>query len=632
MLSIMRKQARSWMIKIILLAIVIVFVLWGITGYDAPQETTVAQVNGEPISFKAYRQNYDRMREQYRQAYGGSLDENMLRAFRLNEQALNQLIDRVLMLQEAKRLNIQIADSTLDQAIVAFPAFQTDGAFDEDRAGFILAQNRMTTTDFRNVYREDLMIEKLRALVLEGVTVSEAEAREWYDWYNAKVDLNYFLFDHARYADIAPSDEQISAYFQENAENYRTEPKIQVSFLHLDPADYKDQVSISDEQISVYYFDHPNEFATEKTVEARHIIFLADENAEEQVVADKLKEAMAVYEKAVAGEPFDELAKTYSEGPTRDEGGYLGAFKKGDMVAPFADKAFSMQAGEVSEPVRTRFGWHIIKVEKVNPAEQRSLEAAADSIRDNLMAEAARSLARRKAEEIHDNTFDGDDLAVAAENYQMPLETTDFFSSGQLPLLEGVTNARAFVRLAFGLEPMSVSEPLELENGYYVLQVVDRIDAAVPSLEEVKEKVKADLTAKLRDERAKADAQIALADLQQGKSLADISAAFDLAPMQTGFFTRTEAIPQISHDPDMLQAAFMLQEDQPLAEKVFKGSQGWFVIQLNERRKPDEEGFVEQKENILQQLPEQKKKTVFDQWLADLKARGNIKIEDAMIQ
>jgi peptidyl-prolyl cis-trans isomerase D len=632
MLSIMRKQARSWMIKIILFAIVIVFVLWGITGYDAPQDTVIAQVNGEPISFRAYRQNYDRMREQYRQAYGGSLDENMLRAFRLNEQALNQLIDRALMLQEAKRLNIQIADSTLDQAIVSFPAFQTDGVFDEERAGFVLAQNRMTTTDFRTVYREDLMIEKLRALVLEGVTVSEAEARQWYDWYNAKVDLNYFLFDHARYADISPSDEQVSEYFLENADKYRTEPKIQVSFLHLDPDAYKDQVSITDEQISAYYFDNPNEFITEKTVEARHIIFLADENAEEQVVADKLKEAMVVYEKAAAGEPFDELAKTYSEGPTRDEGGYLGVFKKGDMVAPFADKAFSMQAGEVSEPVRTRFGWHIIKVENVNPAEHRSLEAAADTIRDKLIAEAARRLALRKAEEIHDNTFDGDDLAVTAENHQLPLETTDYFSSGQLPLLEGVTNARAFVQSAFGLGLMSVSEPLELENGYYVLQVVDRIDAAVPAFEDVKGKVKADVTTKLRDERARADAQIALADLQQGKSLSDIAATFDLAPVQTGLFTRTEAIPQISYDPDMIQAAFMLQEDQPVADKVFKGSQGWFVFQLNERRKPDEAGFAEQKDNILQQLPDQKKKTVFDQWLADLKARGNIKIEDALIQ
>jgi peptidyl-prolyl cis-trans isomerase D len=631
MLSLMRKHARSWMMIVILFAIVIVFVFWGVGGFDAPQENHVAVVNGEAISFAAYRQAYDRLREQYRRAYGGALDQQMLKALNLNEQALYQLIDRVVMLQEARRLNIQITEGALDRAILSIPAFQSDQGFDEARAEFILAQNRMTTADFRNIYREDLMLDKLRALILEGVTVSEAEAREWYDWYHAQVNLNFVLFDPSRYTDISPSDEQIADYFQANADDYRTDPQVRVSYILFDPDSYRDQVVITDEEIAQHYYDHPHEFTIEKTVEARHILFKLDEGDGEQVVADQERKAMEVYEKAAAGEPFEELAKQYSEGPTRDDGGYLGFFKRGEMVKPFADRAFAMQAGEISEPVRSRFGWHIIKVETVNEAGRRSLEEAADGIRARLIDEQARRLARGKAEQTYDMTYDGDDLVFAAQTHQVPIHTTDFFTAAGVPL-EGVSDAQPFVDIAFSLRTMAISEPLELEGGFYVLQVSDRIEATVPPLEAVQARVKADVTRMLQDEQARTDAEACLAALKQGKDLAEAVGLSDLEPGETGFFKRSGAIPEIGYEPEIVQAAFALQPEQALPEKVFQGRRGWYVLQLKERKLPDEEGFAEEKTVILRQLPEQKKQSIFQQWLADLKARGRIQIEHQMIQ
>lgn len=631
MLSLMRKHARSWMMIVILFAIVIVFVFWGVGGFDAPQDNHVAVVNGEAISFAAYRQAYDRLREQYRRAYGGALDQQMLKALNLNEQALYQLIDRVVMLQEARRLNIQITDGTLDQAILSIPAFQSDQGFDEARAALILAQNRMTTADFRNIYREDLMLEKLRALILEGVTVSEAEAREWYDWYHAQVNLNFVLFDPSRYADISPSDEQIADYFQANADDYRTDPQVRVSYIQFDPDTYRDQVSITDDEIAQYYFDHPHEFTIEKTVEARHILFKLDEGDGEQVVADQKQKATEVYAKAAAGEPFEELAKQYSEGPTRDQGGYLGVFKRDEMVKPFADRAFAMQAGEISEPVRSRFGWHIIKVETVNEARRRSVEEAADGIRARLIDEQARRLARSKAEQTYDMTYDGDDLVLAAQTHQVPIHTTDFFTAAGVPL-EGVSDAQPFVDTAFSLRTMAISEPLELDGGFYVLQVSDRIEATVPPLEAVQAQVKADVTRMLQNEQARADAEACLAALKQGKGLAEAAGIPDLEPRETGFFKRSGAIPEIGYEPEIVQAAFALQPEQALPEKVFQGRQGWYALQLKERKLPDEEGFAEEKTIILRQLPEQKKQNVFQQWLVDLKARGRIQIEHQLIQ
>jgi peptidyl-prolyl cis-trans isomerase D len=188
------------------------------------------------------------------------------------------------------------------------------------------------------------------------------------------------------------------------------------------------------------------------------------------------------------------------------------------------------------------------------------------------------------------------------------------------------------VDAAFALGTMGISEPLELEEGYYLLQVTDRVAATVPPLETVEERVKADVTQQLQDEAAKADAESCLAALRQGQSLAETAAAFNIEPMETGFFKRTGTIPQIGYEPGIIETAFGLRDDQSLPEEVLQGRNGWYVIQLKARKLPDEEGFGAEKANLMEQLPEQKKQGVFQQWLADLKSRGRIEIEEKLIQ
>lgn len=632
MLSIMRRQARSWMIKIILFAIVVVFAFWGVGGFDTAQENPVAVVNGEPISYAAYRENFNRLREQYRRAYGAQMDEQTMQGLRLNQQALDQLIDRAVMLQEARRLNIQIPDNALDQAILAIPAFQGENGFDEERAGFILAQNQMTTSDFRTIYREDLMIDKLRRLVLEGVTVSEAEAREWFDWYHAEANLEALLFSRDRYPDVNPTEEEIAAHFEENADQYRTDPKVKAVYVHLDPAGFRDQVSIDEDRIARYYQENAAEFSVEQTVEARHILLRLDEDADAQTVAAQEEKARMIHGLATQeGQDFEALAREHSEGPSREQGGYLGAFKREEMVKPFADRAFAMSPGEISEPARTRFGWHIIKVEKVNAAEHQSLAEAAETIRERLVTQEARSLARAKAEEIFDNTFDGDDLTAAAQSRQLVYGTTDFFSARDRAF-EAVADARPLVEAAFDLDEMAISEPLAVEEGYFLLQVTETIAATVPPLETVRDNVVADVTRQLRNARAKAEAEAALVALQEGKPLSEVAAEHGLETMETGFFNRGGTIPRIGYQPDILQAAFALRPEQPLPESVFEGPEGWYLIRLKDRKRPDDAQFITEKDGLLEQLPERKKQDVFQQWLADLKSRGRIEIETQLIQ
>lgn len=632
MLNIMRKQAGSWIIKVLLFAIVVVFIFWGVGSFNSRRKNTVANVNGQIIPYDTYREVYGQLREQYRRAYGDAFNDELMKNLHLEDQALNQIVNRTLLLQEAKRLNIQVGDKTVDQAIYKIPAFQVNGVFNEARARQVLAQNRMNTAEFRDSFRQDLIIDKLRAMIVDGVSATDAEARQWYDWYNTEVNLTFMPFVPERYKDITVTDEQIADFFKSHETDYRTEPQVKVRYVFFDPNSYKDQVSISQEQISQYYYSHSDEFKSEKTVEARHILIKLDENADPKTVAEKKQTAMEIYKMARTGKDFAELARQYSEGPSREQGGYLGEFKRESMVKPFADKAFSMKAGEISEPVRTRFGWHIIKVEKVNEAKTQSLEEATQAIRQKLINEKARELAQQKAEAVYDDTlFDGVDLADVAKTHNAAVKTTDFFKP-QGPASKDIGDARQFAETAFGLKKMVISDVKDFGNGYYLLQVVDRIEAAIPPLEKVKKRVQDDLVKKLQDEWAKADAETFLAELKKGKRMAEAHAPSDTKPGQTGFFKRSGAIPKIGYDPAISQAAFKLGPQKKLPDQVFKGRQGWYVIELKERKLPTAEGFDKQKADIAKRLTERKKQTALQQWLADLKTRGEITINRKLIQ
>jgi peptidyl-prolyl cis-trans isomerase D len=630
MLDLMRKHAGSWMIKVVLGIIVVVFVFWGVGSFRNRQSDKVAEVNGHVITYETFRQAYLRLIEQYRQVYGNQLSDDMMEMLRPNEQALNQLIDRALLLQEADRLKIAVSDQEVAEAIRRQAAFQNNGVFEVDRYRRILSLNNMTPEYFEASLKEDLRINKAQSLVVNGVTVLDVEAHEWFDWFNTEVNVQFINFDPNRYKDLAPTEEQVNTYFKEHGDQYRTEPRVKVRYLHFNPEMLKERVSIDQEEIAQYYQQHPDQFKKEKTVEARHILFKLDPDADDQKVAQVKEKALEVYKMAESGKDFAELAKNYSEGPTREQGGWLGAFTRETMVKPFADKAFSMEAGQISEPVQTQFGWHIIKVEKVNGATIMSLESATDEIRNQLAGEKARALARQRAENVYDSVFDGDELKDIEETGAVQAIATDFFTRTQGP--EGIADAQRFAESAFELETMAISEIMELNDGFYLLQVIDRQPSQVPPFEAVAEKVRSDVISLQQNDKAKADAQSLLSKLREGDSMAEAGARFNEQVKETGYFKRTGSIPQIGSNPQISQAAFGLSQKNPLYQQAIEGQNGWYVIRLKDRKPPQPEGFEKEKTMITQRLIDQKKQAALRQWLADLRARSMIQINEKMIQ
>ena len=190
----MRKHAGSWMIKIILFVIVIVFIFWGVGSVKSRRANRVAEVNGEVITVSEYKDVYENLKNQYRRVYGSNLTEELLRMLNLRQQALWRLIDRKLMLQQARKMGLQVTDAELAASIQSIKAFQTNGVFDSNRYQRLLARARMTPEAFEIDQRQSLILSRLQNILLAGVTVSDGELRSYYDWLKAEVDIQYVLF------------------------------------------------------------------------------------------------------------------------------------------------------------------------------------------------------------------------------------------------------------------------------------------------------------------------------------------------------------------------------------------------------------------------------------------------------
>ncbi|MBF0201978.1 MAG: SurA N-terminal domain-containing protein [Desulfamplus sp.] len=643
MLRFMRANTGSWIIKIILGLIVVVFVFLGMGSMGSKNRDHVAMVNDMPITLDEYRQSYQNTIEEMRRRFGGNLSEELLQMLQVKKQAMDRLIEERLISFEADRLDFDVSDKELQESLASIDAFQKNGVFDINVYLMVLSRNRLTPEAFESMQRENIRRSKVMDLVMNSVKVSDAEAREWYIQNNSEVSINYVKFDQERYQ-IPMNDDAVSQYYEKNREKYKSEPQLTVEYLRYAFDDYRDQAEITSESIELYYEENRDKFMTPEQVEASHILIKVEADADDDAVEAARMEAHEIYEMALSGAEFEDLAREFSQGPTKDKGGYLGTFSRNDMVKPFADKAFSMQPQEIGEPVRTQFGWHVIKVISRIDEAVKSVDEAAPEIRETLVDEEVRDIAYNAASHAFDAVIEGDTLEQAALITGTTLENVGPFTM-KGPEWE-FPDPSTFARSAFELSLNEIGDIKEIGSAYYIIKPIDRIEPSVLPLENVLDRVQKDLAAQLSREAAESAAREFFAHISDHMNQSQGTTALEkIEPdtiksaaqergfelHDTPFFKKDGVIEGLGREPALAEAAFRLSDVKRLPDDIIKGNGGYYVIFLKERKTPSLDMIKENISSARKTIQGYKQSEMYASWMEKLKKESIIEIEPGLI-
>jgi peptidyl-prolyl cis-trans isomerase D len=624
MLRYLRENSGNWIIKIFLGIIVVVFVFLGVGSMNSSRDKSVASVNDIPISVEEFQYAYRNLVEQMRTRFQDNLTDDLLKALNVRQQALNSLIEDKLMLAQADALDIVVTDSELQESILAIEAFHRDGQFDMELYRRLLGRNAMTPEMFEQLQRERLKKQKLQDLVLSAVSVSDLEADSFYAFYNTAMKVDYIKVAPGDISGVTVTPDQIQAHYEKNKDRYQSEPKRRAAFIRYSPQDFENQVSITPDQVKAYYDAHPEEFETPEQVEASHILIQVDETADEAAVEAARQKALAVYQRAVKGEDFAELAKETSQGPSAEDGGYLGKFDRSSMIQPFSDTAFALKPGEISEPVRTRFGWHVIKVTNRFDAQVETLDQVAEEIETRLKQEEMQQQAYYKAEDAFDAVIDGDTLEQVALVTEKAVDTTAAFDQQGNGL--DLVPAFEFAQAAFDLQPQQISDIRQIGGDYFLIEVTETIDPVQLPLEAVTDQISGELDQEFRLAEAKTRAETLLEAVKTAGNIAQTAQENDLTVSTTDWFTRNEGVQEIGRSEAFIRAAFSLTPEQPVFPETVQTAQGFFIIAYHDRKTPEPDDTRENLKEIKAQLLQAKQGQYFQAWINELKEKSQIDI------
>lgn len=630
MLDLMRKHAKSWLIKVIIGIIALVFIFWGASSQRQGPARIVAEVNGEQILIAEYREAYRNLFNQMKQRYKQIWSDELVKALNLEKQTLDNLINERLLFQRAAALNIEVTEGELRNLIISADYFQVDGVFNVEQYTSVLARSQLTPESFENVKRRELTIQKLNFFIMGFAKVSPQSVKESFHMSNDKINLEFVLFKpEAFLKEATATGEELKAYYEKDKAKYEVPAKVKAVYMAVKPRDMESKVTVDYIELMDYYEINIDRYKQKAKVKARHILFKLDKEDTAEKEAEVKAEAEKVLALAKAGEDFVELAKKYSQGPTGKTGGDLGWFERAAMVAPFSDKAFGMKEGEIGGPVKTRFGYHIIKVEDRREAGSQPFEEVKDRIENLLKKQNAKDLAADMAFEIYEKAGLSKELEVVAKEQGLTAVTTGFFSLNDP--LPGIGLSRKLISVAHATDEGEIGPLVDLPDGHYIVKTLKKRKAYIPKFEEVAGKVKADLLDEKAMELAGKQAQKFVNELLNGNIWEKLAETYKVKTSLTGNFTMMGSIPKMGTIEALTEDAFEMKQPGEAGRIAYKGSQGYFAVRLKAILPATDAQFAKQKERETQELQLEKSQSYFKQWLESVRAISNIVVQEGVI-
>jgi peptidyl-prolyl cis-trans isomerase D len=629
MLDLMRKHAYSWMTRAVVILLIGVFAFWGVSTGMFSRIKPVATVDGHQILTKDLDQESQRIRRRLEQIYGPEAAAAMAR-FNVREQALEQLVDQQLVLDEAKHLGLTINDAELERMIESQSAFQVDGRFDFAIYQTALRGQNMRPADFESLVRMDMLQQLMQRMVTATVQISDSETRQIYDDLNLKLAMSYVEIPYTNFESaIKPTDKQVADFFAAHREQFREPERISFDFIRYDPDRLAGKTMPSEKDIQSYYNSHRDpSFTHPEQVRARHILISVPADATPAQKAAAKATADDLLKQIKAGADFAKLAKQYSDDPgTKDRGGELGYFQQNEMVKPFADAAFRMKAGETSI-VQTQYGYHILQVEDHKLAHVDTLAQAKPQIIEALRHRAGAEQAHQAIDQDLAAALNGKPLQQLADSRGLDLVKTPMMAINESN--PAITDP-SLVREAFKLSPNDV-RVVNGRDAQYILKMISRKPTYLPKLADIEPKVRAALVRQMAEAKAMQEAAAFLKNVKQPSGFASAAAAAKLPVHATGDFSRADgSIPGIGEFTEAVQAASLLPKTPAMLVHPLALNGNAYVFELTSRTPPDDGQWGAAKSSFKQQLLKQQQEQAWESFVQDLRARARISVQPDLI-
>ncbi|VEF11795.1 PpiC-type peptidyl-prolyl cis-trans isomerase [Pseudomonas fluorescens] len=578
MLQNIRDNSQGWIAKTIIGVIV---ALMALTGFDAIFQATThkneaAKVNGDEISQNELSQAVDMQRRQLMQQLGKDFDASLLDEKMLRDSALKGLIDRKLLLQGAEQAKFSFSEAALDQVILQTPEFQVDGKFSSERFDQVIRQLGYSRMQFRQMLAQEMLIGQLRAGVAGSGFVTDAEVQAFARLEKQTRDFAT-LNVKADPAAVKLTDEEVKAYYDEHAKEFMTPDQVVIDYLELKKSSFFDQVAVKDEDLQAAYQKEIANLSEQRR--AAHILIEVNDKTTEAQAKAKIDEVQA---RLAKGEKFEALAKEFSQDPgSANNGGDLGYAGPGVYDPAFEKALYALSKDQVSEPIRTDFGYHLIKLLGVEAPEVPTLASLKDKLTRELKAAQVEQRFVEATKQLEDSAFEASDLAQPAADLKLTVHTSKPFGREGG---EGVAANRAVVTAAFSTEVIDEganSTAIELDpETVIVLRAKEHLKPAQLPLENVDAAIRAQLTKEHASAAAKTKAEKLIADLREGKAPQDKA-----VDGQSWKATEAATRAQEGVEPAVLQALFRMPKpaakDKPTFTSVTLPDGSLMIVRLN---------------------------------------------------
>ncbi|HEX8596092.1 MAG TPA: SurA N-terminal domain-containing protein [Pseudomonas sp.] len=578
MLQNIRDNSQGWIAKTI---IGVIIALMALTGFDALFSATstkqdAAKVNGEEITKSELSQAIDMQRRQLMQQLGKDFDPALLDEKMLHDAALKGLVDRKLLLQGAAKAKFSFSEASLDQQILQTPEFQVDGKFSADRFDQVIRQLGFTRLQFRQMLAQEMLIGQVRAGVAGSAFVTDTQVDAFARLEKQTRDFATLTLT-ADTAAVKVTDAEIKAHYDEHAKEFLSPEQVVLDYIELKKSSFFDKVQVKDEDLQAAYQKEISNLAEQRR--AAHILIEVDDKLNEEQAKAKIED---IQQRLAKGEDFAALAKEFSQDPgSASKGGDLGYAGKGVYDPAFEEALYALNKDQVSAPVKSSYGWHLIKLLGVEAPSVPTFASLKGKLTNELKSQQVEQRFVEATKQLEDAAFESSDLVQPAQDLGLKIQTTAPFGRDGG---EGLTANRAVLQAAFSpevLEEGSNSNALELdpETVVVVRSKEHRQPAQLP-LESVASVIRAQLIKEHASAAVKAKGEALLAGLRDGK--------VPVAAKQDGQSWKVmEAVTRSQEgvEPAVLQALFRMPKpegkDKPAFTSLTLADGSYVIVRLN---------------------------------------------------